>query len=233
MREQPGNLYDNIEQQDPMLPVRLKKVTRRKRASAQVRNAAIEVTVPQHWPTSYQNDVAKQLAQRVQQQFQRDLDLVLGDNSPRLTLNSKKELEDWVIRINRETLHVPLAGVRMGYARYSHLAQMNLRTKVMTVSKYCLRDVPEAALKSLIVHELAHLKVPNHSKAFWDEVRRFIPDLKHQRRLIAAVHRLRIYEADQAKASSAEKPKQVPSIKTVPTQIESVSLLKQLLLRLF
>ena len=36
-------------------------------------------------------------------------------------------------------------------------------------------------VKTICVHELAHLKQMNHSKAFWDEVAKQIPDYKQRR----------------------------------------------------
>jgi predicted metal-dependent hydrolase len=32
----------------------------------------------------------------------------------------------------------------------------------------------------VVVHELAHLKQKNHSKAYWNEVKRLMPDYKEQ-----------------------------------------------------
>jgi hypothetical protein len=40
---------------------------------------------------------------------------------------------------------------------------------------------PPAIIEYVVVHELAHLRVPNHSPAFWAEVARFIPDYKARR----------------------------------------------------
>lgn len=182
----------------PQLPVKQIKVSKRKNATARIRQAAIEVTLPKHWPKAYQEEVTQHLGKRLQSQFQRDFQMVqlatLSENT--LTFTDRKTFVPWVYQLNQQTLRVPLQGVRMGHSKHTHLAQMNLQSQVMTVSKYCLRNVPESALRYLIIHELAHLKVPNHSKPFWDEVRRFVPDVKHQRRLIAAVHRIRIYEAE-------------------------------------
>uniref|UniRef100_A0A7C5RJ35 M48 family peptidase n=1 Tax=Fervidobacterium thailandense TaxID=1008305 RepID=A0A7C5RJ35_9BACT len=34
----------------------------------------------------------------------------------------------------------------------------------------------------VVVHELAHLSIPNHRKEFWRRVAQIIPDYKHRRR---------------------------------------------------
>lgn len=41
---------------------------------------------------------------------------------------------------------------------------------------------PPEIIDYLIVHELAHLKHPNHSRAFWAEVARILPDYKARKR---------------------------------------------------
>ena len=41
---------------------------------------------------------------------------------------------------------------------------------------------PKSAVEYVIVHELAHIKHKNHSKAFWLEVERYAPDYKEQRK---------------------------------------------------
>ena len=45
-----------------------------------------------------------------------------------------------------------------------------------------LARVPERCIEYVVVHELAHLKVQNHSAAFWAHVQRFLPDWRTLRR---------------------------------------------------
>lgn len=194
----------------PELPIRLLKLPRRKVARARIRGAAIEIVVPKHWPGAFKADAAQQLAHRLQNQFTRDWELLHASNERLLSFVSREEFEQWVRQLNRKTLQAPLNGVRIGYSRYTHLAQMNLKTQIMTVSRHCLDQVPESALHYLVIHELTHLRIASHSKLFWNEVRRFVPEYKHQRRLIAATHRIRLYQAEVAKGNSSSEPLHSP-----------------------
>ena len=42
--------------------------------------------------------------------------------------------------------------------------------------------MPIEVMDYVVVHELAHLKEMNHSKAFWEEVEKVLPDYKEQRK---------------------------------------------------
>ena len=45
-----------------------------------------------------------------------------------------------------------------------------------------LAGYPEVCLEYVLVHELAHLRIPNHSPAFWKLVEEYIPNWKEIRR---------------------------------------------------
>ena len=47
-----------------------------------------------------------------------------------------------------------------------------------------LMAYPEEAVEYVVVHELAHIKRHDHSKAFWAEVARFLPDYKERKKLL-------------------------------------------------
>ncbi len=47
---------------------------------------------------------------------------------------------------------------------------------------YCPREIVEY----VAVHELAHIRYKNHSKAFWQEVERYLPDWKQRRKWLKA-----------------------------------------------
>ena len=47
-----------------------------------------------------------------------------------------------------------------------------------------LMQYPQEVIDAVIVHELAHLKHPNHSRAFYDLVRQYLPDYEQRRKLL-------------------------------------------------
>lgn len=47
-----------------------------------------------------------------------------------------------------------------------------------------LMTLPNEAIDYVIIHELCHLRHPNHSKAFWQEVEQIIPNYKYYEKLL-------------------------------------------------
>lgn len=84
----------------------------------------------------------------------------------------------YVRRINDATLGVTIGGVRIGSARYTRLAQINLKSRIITFSRYAIENVPERGRRYLVIHELAHVKEPSHNKKFWQMVERHEPNYK-------------------------------------------------------
>jgi Protein of unknown function DUF45 len=84
----------------------------------------------------------------------------------------------YVRRINAATLNVTIGGVRIGNAKYSRLAQINLQSRIITFSRYAIENVPERARRYLVIHELAHVLEPSHNQRFWAIVARHEPDYK-------------------------------------------------------
>lgn len=182
-----------------------------KQASACLRAGAIKVSVPRHWPKHNKESAIETLVGKIKKQHTNDLNVVHQFNNAELiTIDDKVALKDYVFNLNENTLRVPLEGIRMGSSKYSRLAQMNTKTHVMTVSKYCLTQVPQRALDYLILHELAHLIEANHSKRFWALVAQFMPDYKTQSKVIKAFHQIRCQEAD-LKANTARPLTPSPS----------------------
>jgi len=84
----------------------------------------------------------------------------------------------YVRRINDATLKVPIKGVRIGHAKYTRLAQINLRTGIITFSRYAIENVPERCRRYLVIHELSHVKEARHNKRFWNTVAKYVPECR-------------------------------------------------------
>lgn len=85
----------------------------------------------------------------------------------------------YVRRINEASFNVTIGGVRIGSAKYTRLAQINLQSRIITFSRFAVENVPERGRRYLVLHELAHVKEANHNKQFWQHVGRYEPDYKN------------------------------------------------------
>lgn len=70
--------------------------------------------------------------------------------------------------------------IRLSSARRSW-GSCNARKKSINLNWRLIMAPPETA-DYVIIHELCHLRHPNHSRAFWQEVERFMPDWKSHRK---------------------------------------------------
>lgn len=180
------------------MEVLITEATGIKRATGIIRHGAVHITLPKRWARKDKDEATEHLKRVLlkkaikEQRLLSKLDQWLSSGegqSQLITIDTLQSLEGYVRQLNKETYQVPLKTVRIGQARFSRLAQMNIETRTMTVSQYCLKGVPEPALRYLIIHELAHLIEANHSKRFWTLVEKFVPDYKHQSDVIKAFHK--------------------------------------------
>lgn len=81
----------------------------------------------------------------------------------------------YVRRINEATLNVTIGGVRIGSAKYTRLAQINLKSRIITFSRHAIENVPERGRRYLVLHELSHVLEASHNKKFWAYVERHEP----------------------------------------------------------
>lgn len=184
------------------MQVRIEEKRAIRRATASLRSGGvIHVKVPLHWPDATKNKVIEDLVSRLRDKDIREKALLErhASRQTRLTLQTDAELADFVQQVNRDTFQVPLGKIQIGYARYNHLAQVNLRTKTMTVSRYCLNEAPADALRYLIIHELAHYFQAGHGPAFWSLVARHMPDHRLQSRIIKAFHHQAVIREEDEK----------------------------------
>jgi hypothetical protein len=104
----------------------------------------------------------------------------------------------YVRRINAATLNVAIKGVRVGNAKYSRLAQINLRSRIITFSRFAIENVPERARRYLVIHELAHVLEPGHNQRFWSIVAEHEPDYKSIDKQLSAIFNENVRNAEQS-----------------------------------
>lgn len=102
-----------------------------------------------------------------------------GPEADREALRSYQAfMAGYVRRINEATLNVAIGGVRIGSAKHSRLAQINLKTRIITFSRYAVENVPERGRRYLVLHELSHVIEASHNKRFWSIVGRYEPEYR-------------------------------------------------------
>lgn len=168
-----------------------------KTARANFRGGQLVIKVPKHWPKPLQERAVHQLTDWGQKRWAQLCEIRIV---PSGTVHSEASLRALVDQINRETFGVAVHRVRIGQAKYTRLAQANVRTRTLTFSRYAIDGLPDAALRYLIVHELAHFIEANHSARFWALVERFVPDWREQRRIARDYLEIRVRLGDPDKA---------------------------------
>ena len=85
----------------------------------------------------------------------------------------RQKLNDFAGQMNVHFNMVRIKNVKTIWGSCSSKKNLNFNFKLFFL--------PERLIDYVCVHELAHLKQMNHSKAFWDEVAKQIPDYKQRR----------------------------------------------------
>jgi predicted metal-dependent hydrolase len=72
--------------------------------------------------------------------------------------------------------HVGFRKTKSRWGSCSHKNSLSFSTNLAKTDPHFIEYV--------VVHELAHIKHKNHSKEFWNEVEKFLPDYKIRKKLI-------------------------------------------------
>lgn len=195
------------------MQVHIEEVRKLRKASACIRHeGVVQVRVPHHWPKATKLTVIEELLGRIQRKDQQEKQLLAkqGAHQNRITIHTQGELEALVRQINAETFQASLGKVQIGSSRYNHLAQVNLHTHTLTVSRFCLKQAPYEALRYLIIHELAHYQESGHGPAFWALVAKYVPDYRLQSRLMKAFHHQAVILENQISPAELQSLAEVP-----------------------
>lgn len=106
--------------------------------------------------------------------------------SPPSQINDQQSLADLAEQINHQYFGFKYREIKF-YTQHSLWGSCNWQKGVIHIS-HRLKGAPIELISYVVVHELAHLAVPNHSQAFWDLVAKACPNHRQIRQL------LRVYE---------------------------------------
>lgn len=141
----------------------------------------VEIRMPKRLPLSYGEAFVKEKAdwikkavenspppkKELSQEEQKRLRMLAKELLPPLT-------EAWASRMGVRPAGIRITSAKTRYGSCS--AKGNL-----CFSLYLMRS-PAEAVEYVVVHELCHLKHLNHSKAFWEEVARYLPDYNDRKK---------------------------------------------------
>jgi len=79
----------------------------------------------------------------------------------------------WATKIMVQPQHITLKDQKTRWGSCSSRGNLNYNWRIVMA--------PPEVIDYLVIHELCHLRVPNHSSLFWQEVLKFSPDFKRHR----------------------------------------------------
>ncbi|WP_034344249.1 M48 metallopeptidase family protein [Helicobacter trogontum] len=101
-------------------------------------------------------------------------ELTIESLSQKLYVKSKEILDEYALKMQLNYTKLTISHAK------SYLGQCDAKARIKIDYRNVLCD--ERLLCYLAVHELAHIRYPNHSKLFWQEVERFYPNCKSARK---------------------------------------------------
>lgn len=91
-----------------------------------------------------------------------------------------ERLTYWSEKMNLKFNRVSIRGQRTRWGSCSRSGAISLNWKLMIF--------PLGIIDYVLIHELAHLRYPNHSRAFWNLVTSYCPDYREHRKALKGQH---------------------------------------------
>ena len=82
-------------------------------------------------------------------------------------------VEQWSVKLGLRPKKVRLSSARTRWGSCNSKGTVSLAWRLILA--------PQEIIEYVIIHELVHLKVQNHSKTFWEAVQAYLPDYKIRR----------------------------------------------------
>ena len=157
-----------------------------KNAVARIKENLITIKIPRRWPYKARLEAAESLEKRIIRKLEKPLSKIkaVPEN---LTEHEKKQFA----RNSFLTVSARINEFNSSYFN-SQLGKIRIRsnltnwgscsTKNNISINFALLFLPQELLDYVVVHELAHTKVRNHSQRFWQTVEKILPDYKNRKK---------------------------------------------------
>lgn len=158
-----------------------------KNAVARVRQKLITIKIPKRWPNKARLDAAQNLEKRMIKKLLYPKTKI--NPLPQMTEQHKKivakvrihDITNRVLEFNNRFFRSKIGKIRIkhnitNWGSCSSKNNINLN--------FTLLFMPQELLDYVIIHELAHTKVRNHSQKFWQIVEQILSDYKQRKKEI-------------------------------------------------
>lgn len=159
------------------------KVIRSRKRKKTISVREVDGVIHLYLPTGLSREEEFKYVQRAHRRFESR-----GRKKELKEKNADKILEDLAKRLNRKYFGGELSWKRIYYSTEQNsrmFGNCNTTDKTIRISDRLLK-LPKFVHDYVIVHELAHLKVPKHNKDFWELVNRY-PKTERARGYLMAV----------------------------------------------
>jgi len=174
------NLINNI---TTIGPINYIRSSRAKRISISVKVDRVRVAVPEGVSMKKAQKFVESKREWINKHVQRLKELKRTYKKPSTLQNIERAHAKTVLILTLEILakkhgfsynRVFIKNQKTLWGSCSHKNNINLNVKLILL--------PEQLREYIILHELVHLKVKNHSSKFWNELARLCPDYRERRR---------------------------------------------------
>jgi predicted metal-dependent hydrolase len=144
-------------------PIKIVRSARRKKTvSAKLLNGVLEIRAPASISDKDLEPIIENLQKRLQ------------DRQQKRQLNEEDDLVSRAQELNQRYFRGELTIGKIEYVtnQDKRFGSCTTTSGVIRIS-HRLAGLPKWVIDYVLIHEMAHLKVPNHSKAFWSLVNRY------------------------------------------------------------
>ncbi|HLC68982.1 MAG TPA: M48 family metallopeptidase [Candidatus Bilamarchaeaceae archaeon] len=153
-------------------------------AVASIGKNSIAIKLPRHWPDTERQKAAERLERRIMKRLQKTKLLYpvpeIGDEEKkRMAHEALPRITGRMHELNAIHFRSPVGKIRIK-GNLSNWGSCSPKNNISI--NFALLFLPEELLEYVIVHELAHTKIRNHSKHFWNLVEKAMPDYRQRKK---------------------------------------------------